>query len=187
VDFVYPDLPLPGALAFDPRVTHLELLANSNSKGNRNDSYIQGTFHSNFSIVLKPIRSFESTFEGSNIFNQSEPPVDINGVWTASDGGYVKIETNGDIFQAVEYPHPRSWGTVSGLLSGDTIYGVDFRSSVEFQDDRLDVRKIYIYNLSIILSIHLIIIILFNLTIRAWITTHGRPPKLRHKLKISYE
>ena len=144
VDFIYPDLPLPGALDSDPRVSHLELLANSNSKGKRNDSYIQGTFHSNFSIVLKPIRNLESTFEGSNIFNQSETPVDINGVWTASDGGYVKIETNGDIFQAVEYPHPRSWGTVSGLLSGDTIYGVDFRSSVEFQDDRLDVRNIHI-------------------------------------------
>ncbi len=39
----------------------------------------------------------------------------------------MRIETHGPSFIAREYPHPRTWGSVTGLLAGNVIRNVDFR------------------------------------------------------------
>jgi hypothetical protein len=57
------------------------------------------------------------------------PPLDVNGLWIDRGGGFIFVETKGNRFYAIEYPHSRSWGIVAGTFTGDTIRGVDFFSN----------------------------------------------------------
>ena len=122
------DIPLPGVLANDPRVRPLELMVeNTTSSG----AIVQGYYRTEFNIVLKPLRPLEQkNEEGIDPYEAPvTPATDISGLWSTRDGGLVKVETSGHTFIAIEWPHIRKWGTVAGVLNGDTIRGVDFRSS----------------------------------------------------------
>jgi len=131
-DPIYPNTKLPGVLSMDPRVVNLEFVQTGKSL---TANFVEGYFVANFTIVLKPLRPFKETFEGVSFTNQTQPPVSLSGMWTTRDGDFVQIEASGRNFIAIEYPHARSWGTVSGVLDGDTVLGVNFRSSTKILDD----------------------------------------------------
>lgn len=84
-----------------------------------------GHFLSTFHIVLKAISPFDSSKESPS----SPLGLDLNGYWTEANGGIIKVETIGFTFTATEYPHSRTWGTVTGYLTHDQIRGVSFRKS----------------------------------------------------------
>jgi hypothetical protein len=107
--------------------------------------YVLGYFVANFSIVMKPLRPVEQVFNGAPFLNQTQPPVSLSGLWSTRDGDLVQVEESGRNFIAIEYPHVRSWGTVSGVLDGDTILGVNFRSSSEILDDSIPVSIFILY------------------------------------------
>jgi hypothetical protein len=52
----------------------------------------------------------------------------LSGYWTDPHGSMIRIETIGNFFFATQYPHLRTWGTVSGILRENTIFGANFRS-----------------------------------------------------------
>jgi hypothetical protein len=62
------------------------------------------------------------------------PPVDLNGLWADARGALVRVETHGPSFIAREHPHPRTWGSVVGVLAGGAVRGVDFRRVVTETD-----------------------------------------------------
>ena len=109
----------PGVLAQDPRVVqNFRFVSLGTGGGAGERGYYEGTFD----ITLRPLRSPIASKDSAII------PMDLEGMWTNSmDGGMIKVETFGHTFIAAEYPHTRTWGTVMGALSGDTISGVDFR------------------------------------------------------------
>lgn len=94
-----------------------------------NSSVTKGHYVTNITLVLSAVRPFESEAEGPQYNSRTVPAMNLTGVWAESDGGLVKVESDGTTFIAIEYPHARKWGTVAGVLSGDTIRGVDFRSA----------------------------------------------------------
>lgn len=59
------------------------------------------------------------------------PPIDISGIWADEiTGGLIRIERNTGSASSViahEYPHMRTWGTLLGVMVGNTIRGVNFR------------------------------------------------------------
>jgi hypothetical protein len=56
--------------------------------------------------------------------------VSLSGYWADPHGSMIRIESLGNYFFATEYPHLRTWGTVSGILRENTIFGVNFRSGL---------------------------------------------------------
>lgn len=116
----------PGAIAKDPRVAQLKWVARQPLTYD-----IMGTetgyFDVHFDLILKPLRPSD---EGN--INPALPSLDLNGLWMDPEtGGQVRVETNGNLFVATEYPHTREWGTVIGYLKGDVIRGVNFRRSFD--------------------------------------------------------
>ena len=114
-------LKMPGAIAEDPRVIDLLFKRKAMNIYEMKHQMILGHFETKFDIVMKSLRPNLDTVTGSNI-----PAMDINGLWADENGGLVVIETDGNKFHATQYPHMRSWGSVVGMLSGDTIRGVNF-------------------------------------------------------------
>ena len=89
-----------------------------------NSSAQSGFFSTSFDIVLQPERDVDA--------DQVSTLLPLNGIWFDQNGEMVLIETQGTVFNAVEYPHTRSWGSVLGYVLKNTIYGVDFRQNIPF-------------------------------------------------------
>lgn len=81
-----------------------------------------------------------------NALNNMILPINLTGLWAdmstftsssissgggggVSGGGLIKIDSFGNRFIAIEYPHPRNWGTVTGFVMGDVVHGIDFRTA----------------------------------------------------------
>ena len=125
-DPTFSDNAFPGAIAEDPRVVTLQwkdALLGMNA-GEIATGMKKGHFEANFDIVLQSKRP-----NVENKGNATDPATDVDGLWMDEDGGFVKVETQGNLFHAVEYPHAREWGAVSGVMAGDTVRGVNFIGS----------------------------------------------------------
>jgi hypothetical protein len=112
---------------------------------NRDDKVFgaeMGHFISTFNIVLKPIAPFDSSNESPS----SPLGLDLNGYWADANGGIIKVETIGFTFTATEYPHSRTWGTVTGYLTHDQIRGVSFRKSklATKDEDQFDIANYHL-------------------------------------------
>jgi len=114
----------PGHIALDPRVANLTFVPNLNP-GDSTSGFTSGLFTSVFNIVLRPLRA-QSTADTAH----TNTVMDINGLWSDQLGGLISVQTAGHSFVAVEVPHGRRWGTVTGWLDGDTVRAVDFRTSL---------------------------------------------------------
>lgn len=102
----------------DPRVMHLNWITDHII--NATDQESIGHFEANFNIVL-------STSTEISEFNIPSTSFDLSGYWYESQtGGKVLVETFGNLFYASEYPHRRTFGTISGYIFRDTIYDVRF-------------------------------------------------------------
>jgi hypothetical protein len=89
----------------DPRVLQ--------PKWNWNAVKQNGNFTATFNIALEPSET---------------GALELDGYWQSSLGkGVVLFETNGVSFWATEVPHPRTWGTATGVFAGLSLRGVDFR------------------------------------------------------------
>ena len=116
---------MPGIIASDPRVISLVFKEQPMPDiGNYVKGKVLGHFDAIYDVVLKSKRPNLDTGKGAVM-----PAMDIDGLWADENGGLIKVETEGNMFHAAQYPHSRSWGTVMGTLSGDTIRGVDFTSA----------------------------------------------------------
>lgn len=114
-----------GSITLDPRVATL-IFKPANGVNATLDFFsgvpISGHFEAKYNMVLQPVLSSVSG---------PTPALDLRGLWTERAGGLINVETlDGKFFVATEYPHQRSWGTVVGIVSDDTIRGVDFKSSL---------------------------------------------------------
>ncbi|RYG67158.1 hypothetical protein EON64_08080, partial [archaeon] len=105
----------PGIIANDPRVASLEFVEEDRRAGQ-----VKGYFKVKVDITLSPVRSADANDRSVM------PSIDLDGVWSDPSTGQVLVETHGHFFHAREIPHPRTWGTVSGYLVGNTIRGVSF-------------------------------------------------------------
>ena len=114
---------LPGMIATDPRVIKLIFKRHAMTPAQLSTGAILGHFDGRFDIVLKSKRPNADTGSGKG---NNMPAMDIDGLWADPNGDLILIETNGNVFHASQYPHARSWGTVMGTLTGDTIRGVNF-------------------------------------------------------------
>lgn len=108
----------PGIIAEDPRVAtlqfhHTEILSN--------EGLAKGYFIANQDFYLSAVRSSDPRD------TSTMPPINLDGLWSDSEGSIIEIETHGSVFSAREYPHPRTWSLVYGYLVGNNIYGVSFR------------------------------------------------------------
>jgi protocatechuate 3,4-dioxygenase beta subunit len=112
----------PGAIAKDPRVRPVSFVTTTTK--NVVFGATPGYWNVSFNLVLKSNRPSD---KGSN---SAMPPLNLTGLWVDyTTGGMIKVETHGFLFIATEYPHPRTWGTASGILVGDTVRGVSFRKN----------------------------------------------------------
>jgi len=110
---------------------------------------VRGVLETNFNFVLRLTRpnlveattalsadgsthSLAATVSSRDLSGM--PAVDLNGIWADNEGAQVRIETHGPSFIAREYPHPRTWGSAIGVLSGGVVRGVDFRRVVSESD-----------------------------------------------------
>lgn len=121
-----------GEISKDPRVTKLKFHPTSpldTSSTPVTAASVTGYFSSDFTITLRPLRERGSnTEEGED--KSTMPPIPLDGLWIDPRvGTLVSVETHGDLFVASEYPHSRTWGTIQGSITGDTIRGVDFRGT----------------------------------------------------------
>lgn len=68
-----------------------------------------------------------------NIFLQPNLPefsfASLSGYWTEPNGALIRVENIGHYFFASQYPHLRTWGSVSGFIRENSIFGVNFRNS----------------------------------------------------------
>ena len=91
------------------------------SKNSMNESSLfTGYVDASFDLVLSPVRDKMEVVNSSNL-------IGIEGAWFDNYGKSILIETFGSLFTAIEIPHVRTWGAIMGLISGNTIFGADFR------------------------------------------------------------
>jgi protocatechuate 3,4-dioxygenase beta subunit len=112
----------PGEIGNDPRV--IDVLWKDAELGHwqLDPNMPYGHFEAVFDIVLTALRPNVDT-DG---IAGNRTSTDINGMWVDESGGAIKVETQGNHFHAMQYPHKRTWGSVVGYMTGDTIRGVDF-------------------------------------------------------------
>jgi hypothetical protein len=93
-------------LSLEPRVCDLSFV----------DDTTGGRLECHHDLVLQPdLPEFSST--------------ELSGDWAEADGSLVRVENSGHYFFATQYPHLRTWGSVVGVVRGDTILGTNFRNS----------------------------------------------------------
>jgi len=144
----------PGPIGRDPRVAQVSFRERGVTNVPDTPVYMSGYFSTEFNIVLQPLRSISISRAGKqNLVSKSEAlaaaetavatailPLNITGLWadlsvnqggsgSSSSGGLIKVDSFGSRFVAMEYPHPRSWGVVTGHLIADVVTGIDFRTS----------------------------------------------------------
>ena len=123
----------PSYITADPRVAKLNWIETNENDYHLNQlSESNGYFETNYNFYLSSKRIFDS-----KTINNNYPAIDIDGKWIDSQGGFIQIETKGNNFWAIEYPHPRSWAIVNGVITGNTIRGVDFYSAMNILDYKL--------------------------------------------------
>jgi hypothetical protein len=120
-DSKYSESLFPGTIANDPRVATLTFHARPERKYDIPGA-VYGHFSAHVDIILQPMRSTDvyiTSAEGGDGGAGTALDVataaagvatatDIAGLWVDSaSGGYVHIQTQGDTFVAVEYPHAR--------------------------------------------------------------------------------
>jgi hypothetical protein len=99
----------------DPRIVKLYLESTSSSSA---ENAIFGRFRADVNFVLTPTSLTAA--------QDTQPPMDIRGLWSDKNGGLVNVETLGKQFIAAEYPHVRTWGSATGVIQDDAIRGVNF-------------------------------------------------------------
>jgi protocatechuate 3,4-dioxygenase beta subunit len=93
-------------LSLEPRVCDLAFV----------DDATGGRLECRHDVVLQPdFPEFSST--------------ELSGYWAESDGSLVRVETSGHFFFATQHPHLRTWGSISGIVHGNSIFGANFRNS----------------------------------------------------------
>eukprot|EP01038_Epipyxis_sp_PR26KG_P006767 gene6767-9268_t len=118
----------PGEVAKDPRVANLIF---RNTSGYKNDikGDIRGYFETSFDITLQSLHPNTPTSAQTVKDISDVPPINVNGLWADADSGaLVSVITHGNTFVASEYPHPRSWGIVYGIIQGNFIRNINFRT-----------------------------------------------------------
>ena len=112
-------------LGSDPRVINVTFVPHNSS----NSSAMTGHFEGTHQLTLRPLRELPDSISVNAA--PSGAALNLTGFWADDRGALVRVETQGHVFVAVQYPHMRSWGTAMGTLRGDTVAGVDFRASGE--------------------------------------------------------
>jgi hypothetical protein len=130
----------------DPRVAklHFRPTATSTKAGQ-----VTGFFETEFNFVLRPTRlplvepttataadgalhSLSASSSGGD--RSGVPPVDLNGIWADAQGALLRVETRGPSLLVHEHPHPRTWGAAIGMVTGNSIRGVDFHQVLSSED-----------------------------------------------------
>jgi hypothetical protein len=113
------------------------------------EGQVLGRFETEFDFVLRPTRlplvepttataadgalhSLAALSSGGD--RSGVPPVDLNGLWADAQGALLRVETHGPSLLVHEHPHPRTWGAAIGMVTGNSIRGVDFHQVLSSED-----------------------------------------------------
>lgn len=121
----------------DPRVVQLNYVPTL--QNTTYDEAIPGYYETDLKVVLHPLRNID-VVKNTNGYK----PENLTGIWQDSEGGLVRVESYGNIFIAVQHPHPRTWGSVYGSVHDFTIFGINFRSTNI--PSLLEDREVFLYD-----------------------------------------
>jgi hypothetical protein len=113
---------LSSYLGRDPRIVNISFVRDNSSS--QAEAPFQGRLEGRQLLTLQPLRKSPDGSGSAHV-----PALNLTGFWADDEGALIRVDTHGHMFFAAQYPHVRTWGSVWGNLRGDTIAGVDFRTS----------------------------------------------------------